>query len=209
MRLAVFGATGGTGRAFIDQAAAAGHRVTALVRRPGSLLPSGAVRVVHGDVGDPIPVRRVVRDADAVVSALGIGMHRHATTVYSAGTAAIADAMRAEGVKRLLVVSTATLQPPPPRQPAAWLVARMLHVVLRAPYADMALMERIVRESELQWTVVRAARLTDGSRAGRYRTAYDAKLARGWSISRADLSDYLLNHLTAPDTYRRTAETAY
>jgi hypothetical protein len=56
---------------------------------------------------------------------------------------------------------------------------------------------------------VRAARLTDGPPTGRYRVAYDAKLAGAWSISRADLAGYLLTHLTAPATYRRTAELAY
>ncbi|MEV6848438.1 NAD(P)H-binding protein [Actinoplanes sp. NPDC051411] len=209
MRVAVFGATGGTGRTFLHQAEAAGHRVTALVRRPGGLPRSDAVRVVRGDVGQADAVREVVRHADVVVSALGIGMHRHATTVYSIGTAAIRDAMAAEGVERLLVVSTTSLQVPSPRRTAEWMVSRMLHVILRAPYADMSLMERTVRNSTLQWTLVRAARLTNGPATGRYRVAYDAKLAGAWSISRGDVAGYLLTHLTAPDTYRRTAELAY
>ncbi|WP_328603389.1 SDR family oxidoreductase [Amycolatopsis sp. NBC_00345] len=208
MRLAVFGATGGTGRQVVEQARGAGHEVTVLARRPEEWSTPG-VDVLPGDVHDPDAVRRVVSGAGAVVSALGIGMRRHATTVYSHGTATIAGAMRAEGVRRLLVVSTSSLALPRPRQVAEWAIAKfLLHNILRAPYADMAEMERAVRDSGLQWTVVRAARLTDGRRKP-YRVSCEGKLTGCWSISRADLAHYLLTSLDDPATFGRVAEIAH
>ncbi|ASW56773.1 NAD(P)-dependent oxidoreductase [Plantactinospora sp. KBS50] len=211
MRLAVFGGTGGTGRRLIDQAIEAGHEVTALARDPSALgQAAGGLTVVPGDVLDPDDVRRAVHGADAVASALGIGMHRHATTVYSQGTGNVQRAMRAEGVRRLLVVSTSSLRPPERGHPAEWLVGRLLHRILARPYADMRAMERGVREADdLDWTLVRAARLTNGPRTRRYRVAYDAGLPGCWSISRADLAHYLLTRSTAGDTHRRVAEIAY
>ncbi|WP_018681522.1 NAD(P)-dependent oxidoreductase [Actinokineospora enzanensis] len=209
MRVAVFGATGGTGRRFVERALAEGHRVVALARRPEALAIPG-VDVLAGDVHDPDAVRRTVSGAEAVVSALGIGMRRYATTVYSAGSANIADAMVECGVRRLLVVSTTSLELPSRKRFAEWALARfVLHNILRAPYADMAEMERVVRATGLEWTVVRAARLTNGPSRGRYRVAYDRKLPGCWSISRADLAQYLLTSIGAENTVRRVAEVAY
>ncbi|HEY0454054.1 NAD(P)-dependent oxidoreductase [Actinophytocola sp.] len=211
MRLAVFGATGGTGRSVIEQALGVGDKVTALARRPEALGGLGErIDVVAGDVLDPAAVGRAVAGAEVVVSALGIGMHRHATTVYSQGTANIVDAMRAEGARRLMIVSTASLELPAPRQVAEWVVARfLLHRILAKPYADMTLMEERVRSSEVDWTLVRAARLTKGAVTGVYRTALGEKLRGGWSISRADVAHYLLTHAADTTTFRRTVEIAY
>jgi putative NADH-flavin reductase len=211
MRLAVFGATGGTGRSLVEQSVARGDKVTVLVRRAEALGDLGdQVNVVAGDVLDPDPVRETVADAEAVFSALGIGMRRHATTVYSQGTANIADAMRAEGSRRLMVVSTSSLELPSRSQFVEWAFARyVLHNILRKPYADMALMERQLRDSDLDWTLVRAARLTNGKRTGRYRTARNEKLTGCWSISRADLADYLLAHAEDSTVFRSTIEIAY
>jgi putative NADH-flavin reductase len=211
VRIAVFGATGGTGRAVIEQALAAGDKVTVLARDPGALAEFGErITVVGGDVLDPDAVARVVAGSEVVLSALGIGMHRQATTVYSRGTGNIIDAMRAEGTNRLLVVSTSSLEIPSPRRFAEWFLAKfLLHRILAKPYADMALMERRVRESDVDWTVVRAARLTTGPVTGRYRTALDEKLRGCWSISRADVAHYLLAHAGDGSTFRTTVEIAY
>lgn len=211
MRVAVFGATGGTGRSVVEQALEVGDKVTVLARRPEALGESAArVNVVAGDVLDPAAVAGVVEGAEVVISALGIGMHRHATTVYSRGTANILDAMRADGVRRLLVVSTSSLEIPAPRQAAEWFIAKfLLHRILAKPYADMAAMESRLRESEVDWTLVRAARLTKGAVTGVYRTALGAKLRGCWSISRADVAHYLLTHAADASTFRQTVEIAY
>jgi putative NADH-flavin reductase len=211
MRLTVFGPTGGTGRSLIAQALDAGDKVTVLVRNPDALSEFGdRIGVVAGDVLDPGTVRKAVDGAEVVISALGIGMHRHATTVYSQGTANIIAAMKDERIRRLLVVSTASLEIPAPRQFVEWAVAKfLLHNILAKPYADMAFMERYVRESGLDWTLVRAARLTKGPLTGRYRTSVDAKLRGCWSISRADVAHHCLAQAANAETFGRTVEIAY
>jgi hypothetical protein len=96
-----------------------------------------------------------------------------------------------------------------PRRLAERAVAAVLHRILAKPYADMALMEAAVRASDLDWTLVRAARLTNGAVTGRYRTAVDEKLRRCWSISRADVAHYCLTHAEDTDTFRHIVEIAY
>lgn len=212
MKLTVFGATGGTGSAVVRQALAAGHEVTAAARRPEAVTEPRQERLslARVDVLDPASLGAAVEGRDAVISALGIGMRRHATTVYSAGTGAVADAMRAAGVKRLLVVSTTGLQESRDLPFAQRLVVKgLLQRILRAPYADMAAMEELVRGCELEWTVVRAGRLTDGAAVGGYRVAVDRPLRGAWTLSRADLARCLLDRVEDADAYRRTLEVAY
>lgn len=211
MRLAVFGATGGTGRQLTQQALERGHDVVVLARNPAAVRAEHPrLRVEQGDVLDPTAVDRVVDGCDAVASALGIGYRRHATTVYSAGTRNILTSMRRSGVFRIVVVSTSSIQVPPLAHFGEWAVSRLLlHPLLRKPYSDMIEMERLVRASDRRWSLVRAARLTNGQRTGKYRSATDAKLRGCWSISRADVAHYMLRHLEDHRIYRRTIELAY
>src|SRR5687767_8690950 len=105
MRLTVFGASGGTGRATTDRALAAGHQVTAVVRRPGTVSARpGLDVVVIPDLADTAAVTAAVRGRDAVISALGTAA-KGPVTVCADGTRAILTAMTPAGVRRLLAVS--------------------------------------------------------------------------------------------------------
>jgi putative NADH-flavin reductase len=113
-RLAVFGATGGTGRELLRQALAAGSAVTALVRRPQALdIRHPDLTVVPGDVMIADDARAAVGPDAVVVSALGVGYSRKPTTLYSAGTANVLAAMRAAGSRRFLCLSTSALDVSP------------------------------------------------------------------------------------------------
>jgi uncharacterized protein YbjT (DUF2867 family) len=73
----------------------------------------------------------------------------------------------------------------------------------------MVQMEATIRSSGLDWTLVRAARLTDGRLTGRYRTAHGCKLPRAWSISRADVADCMLRSIDTRAVFEQTVELAY
>ncbi len=209
-RVAVLGSTGGTGRAVIDAALRGGHHVSAAARRPEDLAARSRLRTVRADVVDGSGVDEVIAGADVVVSALGIGMRRHATEVYSQGARHTIDAMLRHNVSRLVVISTSSLGPPPRRLTLAWWVDRgLLQPLLRKPYQDMRAMESLVRESGLAWTLLRAARLTDGPAVGRYRLSASGRLAGAWSISRADLAHAALDLASRDDAAGRTYDIAY
>ena len=73
MKLLVLGATGGTGRALVEQALAQGHVVTAFARDPSKVRTTHPnLHVVKGDILDPASVEAAVRGQDAVLSALGV-----------------------------------------------------------------------------------------------------------------------------------------
>lgn len=223
MKITIFAATGGIGRQALEQAVAAGHDVTAVVRNPRKL-PSTPARVIPADlaVADPVALQSAVAGTDAVLSCLGARSKADAEAgIAWHGTQAIARAMDASGVRRIVAVSAAPVgtvpspaRPDPPRHdPGDGFVLRnlmypILKASLRANYADLARMEEVLRESDLDWTVVRPPRLTGKPLTGTYRTAYGQNIRHGLFISRADVAHYMLRALAAPETFRQTVSIA-
>ena len=78
--------------------------------------------------------------------------------------------------------------------------APLARTALREHYADLAIMEDMLRDSGLDWTVSRPPRLTNGPLTGRYRTAFGRNLRRGVTISRADVAHLMLRVLDDPDS---------
>ena len=221
MKLIIVAATGGIGRQLLEQAIAAGHDVTAVARNPQNL-PATPARVVAADLAsaDAAALQPAVGGADAVLSALG-ARTKADTGVAVRGTRAITEAMRASGVRRVIVVSAAPIgtvpspgRPHPPRHdPGDGFVLRYLadpivKRAFRAHYADLAEMEDVLRDSDLDWTIVRPPRLTGKPMTGRYRTAYGQNVRRGLFVSRADVAHYMLRALNQPETLRQTVGIA-
>ena len=215
MKLTILAATGGIGRQALEQALAAGHDVKAVVRNPQKL--AADVPFVIADLADPDPVAiaPALEGTDAVLS--GLGPHSVSEAgIASRGTRAIVDAMQATDVRRIVVVSAAPIgtvpspgQPKPPKHDPGdgflmrHLASPLIKAVLRKPYADLALMEDLLRDSGLDWTVVRPPRLTDKPRTGTYRTAYGQNVRRGFLVSRADVADLMLRALDQPETIKQ------
>lgn len=220
MKLTIFAATGGIGRQILEQAIDAGHDVTAVVRNPQKLPAelSRQVRIVTADLAapDPAMLKSAVEGADAVLSGLGATSNSEAG-VATEGTRAIAAAMKATGARRIVVVSAAPIgtvpspaRPNPPKYDPgdgfimAHVLSPLTKAAFRKHYADLAQMEDVLRDSNLEWTAVRPPRLTDKPLTGTYRTARGQNLRRGAFISRADVAHYMLRALDQPETIRQT-----
>ncbi len=197
MDLAVFGANGPTGRQVVRQALAAGHHVTAVTRRPEEF-PSSAphLNVVTADVTDPDGVKQAVRRQQAVISTLGVPYSRHRITVYSEGIANITQAMHAHGIQRLVCVSFTTVATDKgPGESLFWrkvVIPVLRSVVRRTLYDDMQRMEQIVRNSDLNWTVVRPGGLFNTTDPTGDHQVAGRRLA-GRFTSRADLAHALID----------------
>lgn len=205
MRTVVFGATGPTGRQLTEQALAAGHEVTAVTRRPGSIPPRAGLTVVTADVADPDSVDRAVAGSDAVLSSLGVPPSRKPITVYSRGNANIVAAMHRHGVKRLVTISSSVMD-------ATWrptgeaffnnvLDPLFNRKVARTAHEDMRRMETLVRDSDLDWTLARPSGLFDHPSVTRYRVEED--VADGLFTARADLAASMVAQLTDDRFVRR------
>ncbi|WP_101294912.1 NAD(P)-dependent oxidoreductase [Halegenticoccus soli] len=199
MRLTIFGASGRTGRALVEQALAAGHHVTAFVRDPAAFdAERERLAVVRGDVLDPDAVDRAVDGADAVLSALG-----HAkgspNDVLAVAADNVVEAMEERGVPRLIVLSGAAVRTNKgPSSLGGRAMTGLMKLVPGDLLADSKRYVRRVADSDLEWVVVRAPRLTDGEHTGDYRVGY-LKLGPRATVSRADAADFMLGQIRSDE----------
>lgn len=207
MNVIVFGATGSVGRHLVAQALQQDHRVTAFARHADSLeIEHDKLIKLAGDVLDPAAVEAALAGQDAVMITLGAGRKGG---VRAQGTRNIVAAMQRRGLGRLICQST--LGAGDSRQQLNFFWKRiMFGLLLRPAYLDHQLQEALVRESGLDWTIVRPAAFTDGPLSANYREGFPPS-ARGLTlkISRADVADFMLRQLRDGRYLHRTPGLSY
>ena len=208
MRLLIIGSTGGTGRELVEQALEQKHEVTALARMPEKLqIKHQNLHIMKGDVTDPDIVEQAVRGHDAVLCALGTKVIRK-NTIQSDGTRNIIHAMQQNGVRRLVLESS--LDVGDSRGQLGFFFAHVIRpTFLRNIFEDKELQEKLVRESSLEWVIVRPAMLTNSPRTGKYRAGFGANDHIQRKISRADVADFMLKQLTDNSFLGKTPGLSY
>ena len=194
MKILVIGAAGKTGQAIVKQAVAAGHSVTALVHEAKGFDGSG-VSVVEGDVLDAAVVAGAVAGQDAVLDALGGHTPWKETSLDSSAARNIITAMKAHGVKRLLVVSAIGVGGTKDLVPS-WYEHLILPTLLRGAMKDKEKMEPLVEASGLEWTLVRPGHLVEGEATGQVHLFEEGSGETAHKITRADVAAFMLDALT-------------
>jgi putative NADH-flavin reductase len=202
LNIVVFGANGPTGLEVCHQALAAGHHVTAAVRRPKEFpIQDKALTVLQAQVMDGSSLLPVIGNADAVLSTLGAPYSRHEIRLYSVATKAIVEAMRSSDHCRRLVVVSAGLVESGANTPNArgffldYIIMPFLrNVIGRTLYEDMLRMEDFLTTcDDIAWTVIRPARLIHGQGVSEYRLVED--FPAGNFTTRSDLAAVMLAEL--------------
>ncbi len=193
--IAIFGATGRAGKHLVQQALNSGYCVRALARDPGKLnMQHERLLVVQGSLSDKPQVEQVIAESDAVLSVLG-PTSNEPTFEISQGTQTIVAAMKKHGVKRLIISAGAGVGDP---GDAPKLFNKLINVALKATarnvYEDMLKTVALVRQSGLEWTVVRVPRLTDSAQTGQVRVGMVGK-GTGANLSRADMAEFMLKQI--------------
>ena len=206
MKILVIGATGGTGREIVGQAAAAGHEVTAFVRdaKEGREALPG-VALIEGDARDAASLRRALSGQDAVADALGSSMSGpfKEVTLFSESTKALIEAMQAEGVRRLVCITG--IGAGDSRGHGGFLYDHVVQpLLLRGVYADKDRQEELIRASGLDWVIVRPALLSDGPAVGGTQALTDLQHVHGGSITRADAAAFVLRQLASDEWLHKT-----
>ena len=204
MNITVFGATGGTGTALVEQALAAGHEVTAVVRDPARMkvAPHPRLRVVTADVMDPASIAPALAGTDAAVNTVGPhGLGR--TTIQQDSVRSILQAMHQAGARRLLHVSGSSTVD----DGESWYMRFPVKPLARATFlgnscTDMRGAESLIRASDMEWTIFRPPALNSKPARG-YRTAIDRNLPHGFSVTRADLAACMVAMLPEPTIVHR------
>lgn len=190
VRVLVVGAHHGVGAHVVRIASARGFDVTAF----------------DGDVLDVASVAQAITGKDAVVSTLG-PRRGSPPDLCARGTRILVDAMNAQGVRRIVQVTGAMIG-----HPHAHLGRLYRFLAARVPpeaMRDRRAQERIVVESDLDWTIVRPTRLTNGRPRGVWRDGEDDRVGALARISRADVADAIMRALARPATIRRAWTLQY
>jgi uncharacterized protein YbjT (DUF2867 family) len=197
MNLTVLGATGRTGRLVVERALASGHTVSALVRSPEKLTASDSkLRVVTGEATDTSAVSRALEGADAVISTLGGN-----GSVITDSTPAIIAAAHQTGVSRLVVLSSFFVE----RDRLDALTRLLTRIAMGAKIKDKRAGEQVLRQSDLEWTIVYASLLTDGPASGSVAVLPErAKRTLSQKISRADVAAWMVQAATGAQHIRHS-----
>ena len=203
-KILVLGANGGTGRLIVGQALERGHQVTALVRSPEKAKGLKGAKLVVGDVRDEKAVREALKGQDAVVSALGTPASPfREVTLLSTATRTLVDAMKAEHVSRLLCITG--MGAGDSAGHGGFLFNNVIFpLLLKKVYADKNRQEAIVRNSGLDWVLVRPSVLNDKRGGQTIRALADLSNFHGGSISREDVARFVLDQLRDDGWLRRS-----
>ena len=207
MKVVVVDARERLGELLVSGALSRGHAVTAFgaSRRPragagggGAQAAPGAqggLRTVSGDLLDRVAVAAALAGQEAVLYAVEPPAGRDRTTRASQGMLNIVRAMSTGGVRRLVCLSIGG-PGSDPRGDQAGLVGRLFRSSPpKGALADLRQMEVTVRQSGLDWTIVRPARLVDDAGKHLWRTGPGYALPRGTKIARADVAEFMLGEL--------------
>jgi putative NADH-flavin reductase len=195
MKVALFGATGRTGRVLLNELMEKHIPVHALVRNPGRLqIKSPLLQVFEGDVRQFDRVFETIKDTDAVISVIGY-VRRSEAGFQSVALQNMIRSMEHLGVKRIIVLTGSGV--PSSNDEFSWgnkLITLLIKTVSPARYNDGVNQLKLLEPTELDWTVVRAPLLTNGSLTGQYRVGYH-RIGMFSHIARADVAHFMVRIL--------------
>jgi len=199
-KILLLGATGATGRLMVNQAVARGYDVTVLVRSAEKASDITGAKLIVGDARDERVLREALKGRDAVVSALGTPVSPfREVTLLSTATRALVSAMKAEQVSRLVCITG--MGAGDSAGHGGFIADNVIFpLLLKKVYADKNRQEAIVRNSGLNWVLVRPSILNNKPGRGSIRALTDLSGFHGGSIAREDVAKFVLDQVRA-DTW--------
>jgi putative NADH-flavin reductase len=200
MKIVIFGATGYSGKEILRQALAQNHQVTVLTRSAKSVSTLHKnLTIIEGNVLNPKTVNSVLQGQEAVIQCLGIGGKGDGkpTTFISEATKIIVDEMEKTQVKRLIAMSNVGAGNSRAFQP--WVFNKIILPYfmnwLKVIIDDKNIMEPVIMNSNLDWTIVRCPNITDKPAKNKVTTSLDGKNSK-FSITNADTANFMVKQLT-------------
>ncbi len=194
MQVTILGATGRIGSLVLADAIAAGHTATILTRGSGVAPARDGVTVITGDIADAAAIRRAVEGSQAVVAALG--PRRNVIDdelALEQGMRNLAVAMTDAGVSRLVALSGAGIDVPGDAKPVIdRVVSRFVHLAARHVVGAKQREFAVFAASDLEWTALRPAIVTDGDPRGYH---LSKQLRPGARVTRADVASAIVDQL--------------
>src|SRR6266508_3012577 len=204
-KIAVFGASGRTGKSFTELALKDGYEVKALVRDPSRLgFQHPNLQVIQGDIYNPSKVEETINETEAVIDLIGPGKGS-SSELQRTATRNILQAMQQNNVKRLITLASLPFGIVDPNDKLTFMNRFMMILaknLMGAMVEDARGHIDLIKQSEVDWTVVRAPGLNEQPPQGKYRVGYlDANT--GKSIAHGDIAVFMLDELKSPKYIRQ------
>ncbi|TPL81864.1 NAD(P)-dependent oxidoreductase [Mesorhizobium sp. B2-3-14] len=200
--VALIGASGAVGSRILKELSDRGHTVTGIARSPEKIAALPGVTPRKGDVFDKEGLAELIRDHDAVISAVHF--------VDSDPDTLIA-AVRASGVKRYLVVGGAgSLEVAPGKRLVDTAEFPAIYKAEAQKGADF--LDKLKTVSDVDWTFLSpSAMFVPGERTGKFRVGKDTLLAsdKGSSISFEDYAIAMVDEIEKPTHVRQRFTVGY
>ena len=208
MKIIVFGASGKTGLEVCRLASKKGYDVTGFdIYKNDQLSGLNNFKFIKGSVLNAAEVEQAMSGADAVVSELGVKIGSK-LPLLSEGNKNIVSAMQKHKLKRLITQSAFGALESYKKLPYYY---KIIHKLVLGPMSqDKNIMEREVQKSNLDYTIIRPVRLTNGPVRGKFR-AGDSKLKLGLNprISRKDVALFIMDELENNQFIKKAVTITY
>ena len=193
MNILVIGASRGIGKCLVELALVRNINVTVLIRNNEKFnIQHKNLRVVQGNILDNDSIERSMDSIDNVCITIGIGPTIKPVTVFSEGTRKVIEAMKKKKADYLICVTG--IGAGDSKGHGGFLYDKILNpLLLKTIYEDKDLQEQIVKDSGLNWVILRPGFLTNGALTGKYKIFTDLSGVKAGSISRFDVADFILN----------------
>lgn len=210
MKILVVGATGGTGRCVVETALRAGHAVTAFARTPEKVTTQHErLRVVKGDVLQGDTVLPAMEGQRAVICALGPAAGMAPGSIISEGSRNIIHAMAQAGVRRLVFESGIMVGEGRGLNAINRLLLAIFRNLNRALYEDKLRAEKLIRESGLDWVIVRPPKLKHMPGRGLFRVGKDLDVNLPAGLAHADVAEFMVKSVESEANLHQWVEIGY
>lgn len=206
MNILILGATGRVGSQIVTYALHDRHHVTVLVRTPEKIqLSNENLTIFQGNVLNKDDIVRAMHGIDVVISAL----NTDGTTTLSESMPLIIEAMKNEGIKRIITIGTAgILQSRTTPNSLRYLSGESKQKSTRAAKEHHKVFD-LLKQSTLEWTIVCPTYLPDGERIGKYRIDRNFLPEGGTKISVPDTAEFTFKQIKTSDFIKSRVGIAY
>ena len=203
-RILVMGACKGIGLETVQKAIDSRHLVRAFARSAYDIgINHPELEKFRGNALDHDDVCAALKDVDAVVQTLGVGLKElfAPVSLFSEATKLLLPAMKSSGVKRLICITG--FGAGDSSQSISAFQRLPFDAVFGRAYADKTIQEQLIKSSDLDWTIVRPGVLTGKFCAGNYQAFDQPKDWRNGIIARSDVADFCIKQMTNTASFHK------
>lgn len=208
MNALLLGATGFSGKEVLTELLSKNHKVTIITRNKSSVDSKVEnLKVLEGNVLNGNLINEAIQNQDAVINCLGIGGKGNAkpNSLVSDVTRILVNSMEHSDVKRLICMSNVGAGDSINFQP--WIFTKVILPYfmkwLKVIIDDKNIMEPMVMNSKLDWTILRFPNIINKPPKGKITTSFDGKGLK-MSITNKDLAHFMVEQLNSRELVNKT-----